>query len=120
MYDWGFYALSINQFPDKVWKSEFDLEYKKYGYSFPEGDLVNWRNELWTRQSAYAYQREQNAKAFPLTDLTVWALAGVTTLGYSFKEIMSQRKKDLPWQAIRRKTIEFVDRYVQYQLGNIA
>jgi radical SAM superfamily enzyme YgiQ (UPF0313 family) len=116
MYEWNFFPLGINRSEQKLWKSEFDKEYFKYGYSFPDGDLQNWKNDIWTKQEVIKYATDLRERTQPYCKPTAWLLAELTSLGYNYEELMFQYKKDLPWQEFQERTTDIVKAYVNFQL----
>lgn len=117
MYAWGFFGLGISTAENKTFKSEFDLNYKEYGYRFPiPGNHHYWENDYWNAPQAKQYARELNTIANEHAKLGAWMLAEVTGLGYTFDEVMHIKRKDHPWDKYCSETKAFVDRYVANQL----
>jgi hypothetical protein len=117
MYEWSFHPLSINRSPGKLWKSEFELDYEKYGYSFPDDNQIyNWKSDLWSRDEALALSHELTKRNTNYSMPTAWLLAEIVSLGYTYDEIMNTRKVDLDWGAYRVRTDDMVRKYVRHQL----
>lgn len=116
MYDWTFHALNINTSVGKLWKSEFDREYKKYGYSITTGTPNMWKNDLWTRQEAINYSTELLKHSNLFCKPTSWLLTDLAGLGYNYADLMHKRKMNLDWKLFRTKTADIVKNYVEYQL----
>jgi radical SAM superfamily enzyme YgiQ (UPF0313 family) len=117
MYNWGFNHLWINRNPKRTWKSEFESEYEKYGYSFIENSNTEWKSELWTHIEAQTFSDDLNKKSFYIGRLAAFGLALYASLGYSFDELISKEKPELPWNEFRQKKINFVEEYVRSHLG---
>lgn len=117
MPDWTFNGLSISRKASAAWNSEFDTNYRMYGYQFPyEDDDRHWVNNMWNYDSA----RE---KAFSLSmdarqHLTVagYLLAELACVGYSFDELMHTKKLDLDWPTFDQKTKTLVKKYYESQI----
>jgi hypothetical protein len=116
MYEWGYFPLYINRNEGKLWKSEFDVDYAKYGYSFDSDHAFNWKNEYWTRSSARIFSDDLRSRSEPHCKPAAWLLAELTGLGYNYNDIMHVSKKDLDWPSFRIRTREIVNAYVDYQL----
>lgn len=117
MYSWGYFGLGINISENKTFKSEFDRNYKDYGYRFPDPDKpYYWENDYWNSYEAREYGRQLNVITQENCRLGAWMLAEVTSLGYSFDEVMHIKRKDHPWEKYCVETKEFVNRYVENQL----
>jgi len=115
MYNWSFYPLAINRSPSKLWKSEFDLEAEKYGYSFPR-NTYEWENEHWTLKSAVEYSKFLNKRDYEHMHPTVWMLFMMSCLDYSCEDLMSKKLNTLPWYTYSNQTKKFVADYVKFHL----
>jgi radical SAM superfamily enzyme YgiQ (UPF0313 family) len=117
MYEWNFIPLYINRLQSNVWKSEFEIEYEKYGYSFPDGaDSVNWKNDIWTQQETQIFRNSLLERGQLCQKPTAYLLNTLVGLGYSFEELMHTRKNELDWPEFNRKTSVIVRNYVDFQL----
>jgi hypothetical protein len=117
MYNWAVRPLSINRTPTKLWKSVFDQEYEKYGYTFPEGDLFNWKNDITDHKTVQRFVNRLNHESSQHCTLGNWHLADLAGLGYDYRDINHTLMKDLPWAEFHQKTKEIVDAYVRNSLG---
>jgi len=117
MYNWGFNHLWIDKNPGRKWKSEFETDYEKYGYSFIGNSSINWKNDLWTRPEAQIFADNLNKESFYSGKLAAFGLALYASLGYSFDELMGKDRPDLPWNEFRQRKISMVNEYVQSHLG---
>lgn len=118
MYEWTFFGLNIDITPSKYWKSEFELDYAKYGYSFPDPKRAYyWEREGWNAIEADRVARELNIKCRPHYVPSTWLLAELTTFGKSFEELMFTKKTDIDWDDYRQKTKDFVNVYVGNKLA---
>ena len=115
MYNWNFFTLYIDYGPAKILKSEFDREYKKYGYTFPENNL-NWKNDIWTRDEADLLALKLNTVTHSQCSLAGFKLATAASLGYSFDELMHKIKMELPTIEFEKRIDNFIRAYVQNQL----
>ena len=116
MHDWYFHPLTINRNPDKMWKSEFALNYKDYGYSFTEEhNNFEWKNDYWTYRDVHTYVDELNLASKNYVKYSCWFLSALTSLGHSY-DIMHTLKKDLPRISYKVETWKFVGKYVSLHL----
>ena len=116
MYNWGFHPLYINNSPGKLWKSEFDIDYKKYGYTILDGTFDMWKNDLWTRAEAVEYSNKISVLSDPYCKPTCWLLSDLAGLGYTYEELMIHHRIDLDWSEFNRRTTDIIQKYVNHQL----
>ncbi|HEY6437743.1 MAG TPA: radical SAM protein, partial [Ignavibacteriaceae bacterium] len=114
VYDWNFHPLTIFEY--KMWKSEFELNYEKYGYS--RLSSTSWKNDLWTQGQAYRYAQELTRRRIDsyATYPTTWYLAFLSSLGYSFDELMKTKMSDLNITEQNERRDLMVRNYVTHQL----
>jgi hypothetical protein len=118
MYEWNFGALYITRNVGKVWLSEFELDYQKYGYSFEHSEGLNWKNEHFTFNEAYSLSNILNTEAkAQYTMPTAFDLAQNVGLGYTFDEMLLVKRKDLPVLDFLDKQTRLVRNYIDYQLN---
>jgi len=120
MYHWNFYPLSINKFSGKVWKSEFELEHEKYGYTFPGEQNVSWVSDNWTFGKAVLYTQELNKRHYDKAHLVSWPLFELSSLGYSINELMDKKLVQHPWKRYTAETSNFINEYTQHQLAQVV
>jgi len=117
MNDWTFIGLHISSVSDKVWKSEFEVNYKNYGYSFPNEDIpYEWKNDLWTAGTAFRHSLDLRKKSIDYCSPSSWLLFEISNLGYEIDEIKDLKRSDLPMERYAQETNLFVQEYVKYQL----
>jgi len=117
MYAWGYFGLSINRIPDKVWKSEFEVNCEEYGYTFPDPqNTFMWYNDKWNAYEASIFAKDLNQVAMGRSRPAGWLLTEMTALGDSFEDIMKLRRDEHDWDSMKVRTKAFVDKYVSYQL----
>jgi len=116
MYDWFWNFLFMSRRPDKMFKSEFETDYAKFGYSFEGDSHIEWKNDLWTRTTAEAYTKHLNHISYPYRSISGFTLSRYSSLGYSFKELTRMHIGKITESELRLKTLKFVNEYVQYQL----
>ena len=75
-------------------KSEFDLNYEKYGYKLDsEG---NWYNDIMTYNDALTIAEDFNKKGlYEDNTPSSWFLFGLLSYGYSINELKNQKLQDL-------------------------
>ena len=118
MHSWRFACLSISKRPDAVWKSEFDLNYSKYGYQFlDKTNDSSWSNKYWTEDLAMIKSFELNTARQQYCKTTTYLLGEVASMGYSFDELITKYKHEINWIELRTKKDQFLTDYVHRQLG---
>ena len=113
MYHWMFFPLNIDSFPDKVWKSEFDLNYEKYGYKFSKSK-TDWFTDGWDLTGAAEFANQLNQKSSPYVRVASWTLLGLASLGYPINEIKNMKISDLPMADIKDKSNKFIKSYINH------
>ena len=117
IYSWRWTALSISRHPEQLWKSEFDLEYEKYGYRFPKGETYNWISDDWTYAKAVDKANALNEERRQFVHLNPWHAAFVASLGYSFDELFTKKNHELDYDTLQSKTKTFLQNYIKAQLS---
>jgi radical SAM superfamily enzyme YgiQ (UPF0313 family) len=117
MYDWCFNPLIINRGSVKWQKSEFELEYEKYGYSYIGDSAIDWKNDLWTMSSATMYSNYLNDKSYPYRRLSGFAYSRYGSLGYSFNDLIGKHIGEISNLELNKRTETIVNNYVRKQLG---
>jgi len=117
MHSWYWNPLSISKHPNLVWKSHFDLNYKDYGYSFPNSnDPTYWKNNDWDFSTAQEKAKQLTAAMEPYNKSGPWLLGEIASLGYEFKDIMMKFKHELNFDEFKDKAKSFVDQYIDLQM----
>jgi hypothetical protein len=116
MYQWDMFPLMINLQADLEWKSEFMLNYEKYGYSFIGDTGKEWKNDIWTRESASQLSSELLNKKNTNKIAAGFLLGTLSSLGYEYKDIMSLPLDVLPWKLYEAKSKLLVDDYISAKL----
>ena len=120
MYHWMYFALHIDSSTNKVWKSEFDKNCHEYGYRFENPNKpYNWTSDNWNLSTAYNTANELNAMSKPYQKVASWMLLGLSTLGYSAKQIKHTLISDLPMDDIKLKSNQFIKNYINHQLYSV-
>lgn len=116
--DWAWNPLSIKQGDENFyWKSEFDRNYRMYGYKFINNNYWEWTNQDWTYTSALNKSRqlkEKDNNKFP----SAWLLAELSSHGDNILTLMHTRRKDIDFALLHNKTRQFVNNYVSNMLSN--
>lgn len=115
IYSWRWSPLSISRQPDQLWKSEFDIEYEKYGYRFPEGEHYAWTSDYWTASTAAAKAKELNDDLNDRVLMNPWHAAQVATLGYDFDDLFKINASQLDYHELFSKTKSRLQEYISYQ-----
>jgi radical SAM superfamily enzyme YgiQ (UPF0313 family) len=112
MYRWEFSQLNISKHPGKVWKSEFDTEYEKYGYRFDEHTMHKWKNDMWTFEEATRLSTQLNEQNMYSHVHAAFGLAAYVSLGHSFDELNHLKIKDFPFKSCKDEANRFIEGYV--------
>ena len=115
---WRFSGLNINTSDNQIWKSEFDTNYRLYGYKFPYPNKTDyWVNNDWTSHTASMKAWDLTKKLQPYVRPAVWLLGELSTLGYDLDYLMRNRKHELDWDDIKNRNKLFIETYVKEQLS---
>lgn len=117
MYGWSFHTLSINKSVTKTFKSEFELEYDKYGYTFVNGSDTVWINDIWSKTEAHRFQQTLTQSSRPYQKVTNWLLSELMSHGINHTDLMHKYHHELPWPEFEEMTRSRVAEYVKFQLG---
>jgi radical SAM superfamily enzyme YgiQ (UPF0313 family) len=117
IHSWRWTPLSISRHPEQLWKSEFDLEYEKYGYRFPQGENYNWISDEWTYTKAVEKANILNEERRQFVRMNPWHAAFVASLGYSFDELFKMKSHELDYDILQSKTKIFLQNYIKQQLS---
>jgi hypothetical protein len=120
---WAIYhALMINPtgfFGEIATISEFERNYKEYGFTFPDSihNPWYWENGDWNFDKAIKIQNTLTEKTVDHMVLSSWALGEYASLGYGVDEIMNKPHKDfINNQEIFTKAWNFIDNYITKHL----
>ncbi len=115
IYSWRWTPLSISRQPEQLWKSEFDIEYAKYGYSFPDGENYAWVSEDWTYRDAIKKAEQLNNDLKDRVLLNPWHAAQVASLGYEFDDLFKINASKLDYHELFARTKTRLKEYINYQ-----
>jgi radical SAM superfamily enzyme YgiQ (UPF0313 family) len=112
--EWKFNPLSISPSP-LVWQSEFDRNYRKYGYTFNDAaDKRNWSNDMWTFRKACDFTNELNKESKKIISAGCWGrLSLYKSLGRDFKQ---ERYVDIDKQDTANRVSDRIKEYVKRSL----
>lgn len=113
---WRFIGLNINR-NSNVWKSEFDSNYRLYGYKFPTNSDTYWESKLWTETTASQKAIELDKTAQSYIKPSVWLLGELSNLGHDVDTLMNTPKKFLNWSEFEEKTKNFVNNYAKSMIA---
>ncbi len=85
IHDWNFNILTMYK---NLQASEFEKEYKKYGYRFVDDSNWNWASDYMTRDRAGAWAKNNRQKNLSATTPSVWNYSAHTNLGFTKDEIL--------------------------------
>lgn len=117
MDSYWFFPLYINpNFGTKGYHSEFDLNYKKYGYWFEDGNTINWKFDGYDRQYIKKLEHDRRKKYSEYMKIAGFYLGDVASLGYSIEDLKNKRTCDFNWVDLESKKINFVKNYIKRNL----
>jgi radical SAM superfamily enzyme YgiQ (UPF0313 family) len=114
--EWRFVPLFISLSP-LVWQSEFDKNFKKYGYEFKDpSNKLNWSNDIWSFKEAENYANELNKTASRHISPGCWQRNSLyKSIGRDFKrEKFSTIDKDDTDARVNQRIKEYVKRSLEY------
>jgi len=118
MPSWLWSGLEISKNPDISHPSEFDREYEKFGYMFPnKSDDNYWVNQHWNRKTALDKAMQLNVELREYDKVNTWAMGELASVGYEFDDLIHLLKKDVDTAEFERRSREKIDNYVKYQLN---
>ena len=119
MYSWMWNALYISCDPAIPDKSQFEKDYAKSGYSFPNPNfLTHWVSDNWNFNSSFDTAVELTKQKLQYERVTTWRLAEyATSLNVSFASLMDKYTKDIDNTQVALGTKEQVKRYIEYQFA---
>lgn len=101
--------------PNKPYKSEFDKNFEKYGYTLTPGDNRDswqWKNNIMDSDQALQIAQEYNSQSLPNQPVPSFFLFPLLSTGlFSRKELAVIKGKDLPKDLIAAKTKEMIIEY---------
>lgn len=112
--DWAtFSSLSIMRNINRLQKSEFDLNYQKYGYYFDNDRTHVWKNSSWSQQEAFKLAIEYYNKFHNSKRAKIRGMKSITLKyhGYTWPEIFSKSSADIDDYFVFKQTKE---RAIQY------
>lgn len=113
MYSFDMRPLILDSSLPVTLVSEFEREPDKYGYMFPNPNLPKyWVNEHWNQVGVEAYAYEIGKEINDNNYLTMWNLAVVASLGYTFDNVMWMRQKECEFDKYEEKITKYIDDYV--------
>lgn len=92
---------------DSHYKSDFDVNYKKYGYTLD--DQGGWTNDVMTYLEAMKLAEEFNVDgAYGNNSISTWVMFGLLSYGFNIAELRKQKANDIHWPVvIVRKMLMF-------------
>jgi radical SAM superfamily enzyme YgiQ (UPF0313 family) len=108
------FPLTINT--DGYYLSDFDKQYKKYGYEIDTSG--EWSNQHMTQSQALALAEEFNATgSYYESAPSSWLLFSLLSHGYSIAELKDKKLKDMHWESILLKKYKLFQQYKQKLLA---
>lgn len=122
-YSWGFQPLRIKRLhrQDSIFKSEFDMNYEKYGYRFPKPLNDNyWESDSWNAHSAIEIADQCNNRLYP-TGLYIFSefnMIEMINLGYDIKYIQTTHFKDYDLREVHNRKTSFISNYIEKTMND--
>lgn len=115
---WALYINPINVENGVQFVSEFEREYKKYGYEFNiPNNFVNWVNGDLVHTELQQVAEEINDKSFKYKKVAGFRIGEFsTTLRCDMKDLVNTYEKDVEYSLLLNNTKQFVKNYIAYQL----
>lgn len=100
------------------YKSEFDLNYKDYGYKMD--DEGNWYSETMSYKQALLLAEEFNEIALYNENVpSSWLLFGLLSYGFNISELRNKKIKDIHWPSILLKKFNLFRKYKELLIQEI-
>jgi hypothetical protein len=101
--------------PGKPYRSEFDKNFEKYGYTVTPGSKNHtwyWKNNIMDSDEALAIAQEYNNQSLPNQPVPSFFLFPMLSTGlFDRKQLINIKGKDIPKQLIASKTQEMILEY---------
>jgi Radical SAM superfamily len=112
-----FNDLGIDSTPSKLWKSEFELNYSKYGFRFPDPNQpMYWESDDWTSTLAHQAVVKLRKRGWPHWRLAGWALPAFSFTGQDLHSLSKEHVATLDWHEYTHKAYLFVRDYAKAHL----
>jgi radical SAM superfamily enzyme YgiQ (UPF0313 family) len=99
-------------------KSEFDVNYSKYGYVLDDED--GWTNDSMTYKRALEIAEEFNSRGlYNENTPSSWLLFSLLSYGYSINELKDQQLQDIHWPSIVLKKFKLFQQYKEKLLRTV-
>jgi radical SAM superfamily enzyme YgiQ (UPF0313 family) len=108
---WKWHALYLGR-TASYYKSEFDLNAEKYGFSFKifEGKSI-WVNNSCNEITVMDWVNELDNDAKKYQGITSWTTIELSMYGLNFKETHKLRNSEIDWNYVTGKSHEFIENY---------
>lgn len=109
---WTWNALDINKDSHGQYRSEFDINAEKFGFTWEmrEGRYI-WKTDYCDALIAREWSRKLNDEAKPYRKFGNWQLLALASLGEDMEKYANQIQYSADWQHLQTKQQEFLDRY---------
>ena len=109
-----FFPLYINpNFGTKGYHSEFDLNYKNYGYWFENNNTINWKFNGYDRNYIKKLENDRREQYAKYMKIAGFYLGDVASLGYSIDSLKNTRSCDFDWAELETRKINFIKNYIK-------
>jgi len=119
-YTWHSLSIVRNRGKSRSFSSEFDRNYKDYGYDVFENNMPGrngdaWKNEHWDSFMTDRLSRQWNeyARTNNKSKLDAWRMASILNYGISYKEALTKYHTDLHSDEYKNYKKVFLDDYIK-------
>lgn len=119
-FTWHSLSIVRNRGKTRSFSSEFDRNYKEYGYDVFENNKPGkngdaWRNEHWDSfiTDDLSRQWNDNARLQNKSKLDAWRMASILNYGFTYKEAFSKYHTDLSSAEFQHNKKVFLNKYIE-------
>jgi hypothetical protein len=112
MHSWTWAPLGVNRDVHDPYKSEFDMNAEKYGFTWEvDNGRTIWRTDYCTRKQAEEWEMMLVDLAKPYLKTTAWDLIELANFGYTFDHMRNTPFMQLPHREINSQRGKFLANY---------
>jgi hypothetical protein len=114
---WALYINPINVDNGVQFVSEFERNYKKYGYEFTDDNRVNWVNGDLVHTDLVDIAEEINQKSYRYKKVAGFRIGEFsTTLRCDMKDLIDTYETNVEYNLLLNNTKQFINNYIKKQL----
>lgn len=109
---WQWAPLQINRDSHNEFTSEFDRNSEKYGFDWQViNGKLQWKTDFCDAETAIKWRHHLNSLRTQYVKPGCWDLIELGSFGVNLDHAMTQYKKDIKWNEISKKRIDFLKSY---------